>query len=87
MHSPFEAGMLICFGASWPFSLWKLWRTKKAAGVSLRFLSLVELGYVCGMLHKYFYNWDSVFWLYTLNFAMILAAMILCIKYRRREIR
>ena len=77
--------MLLCFGASWPFSLWKIWRTKKTAGVSLRFLALVELGYVCGMLHKIFFYWDFVFWLYVLNFAMILAVMILCVKYRRAE--
>ena len=85
MHSPFEAAMLLCFGASWPFSLWKIWRTKQTAGVSLRFLALVEIGYVCGMLHKYLFYWDAVFWLYALNFAMILAAMVLCIAYRRRS--
>lgn len=82
--SPFEAGMLVCFGASWPFSLWKLWRTKKATGVSLRFLALVETGYVCGLLHKFFYNMDAVFWLYALNFVMVMAAMILCVHYRRQ---
>ena len=85
MHSPFEAAMLLCFGASWPFSLWKIWRTKLTAGVSLRFLTLVEIGYVCGMIHKIFYYWDHVFWLYALNFAMIMAVMTLCVTYRREK--
>ncbi len=82
MHSPFEAGMLLCFGFSWPFSIWKLWRTKQAAGVSLRFLAMVELGYVCGLLHKIFYSWDGVFWLYLLNFLMVATAMSLSAMYR-----
>ncbi|MDO4551129.1 MAG: hypothetical protein Q4C96_07745 [Planctomycetia bacterium] len=86
MNSPFEIGMLICFGASWPISIWKLWRTKNSTGVSLRFLSLVEIGYICGMLHKIFYNMDAVFWLYALNFIFIIFAMILCKYYRVRKI-
>lgn len=80
--SLFEAGMMICFGASWPMSLWKLWRTKETGGMSLRFLTLVAAGYLCGILHKVCNHLDWVTWLYGINLAMVLAAMVLVVRYR-----
>ena len=69
--SPFEAGMLICFGISWPMSIAKSLRTKHVAGKSPLFMGIVDLGYVSGILHKIFYRPDWVIWLYVLNFAMV----------------
>ncbi|MDO4569178.1 MAG: hypothetical protein Q4D38_02185 [Planctomycetia bacterium] len=85
--SPFEVGMLICFGASWPFSLWKLLKTKQCGGVSLRFYALIFVGYLFGLIHKFYFNWDLVVWLYLLNAGLVLWAMILIIKYRLRDRR
>ena len=51
----FEAGMLLCFGASWPAAVLKTYRTKNVEGKSLVFLSLILIGYICGMINKVLY--------------------------------
>lgn len=79
-----EAGMMFCFGASWPFQVAKTYRTKNVKGKSILFLWLVETGYVLGMLHKIFYNMDAVIYLYALNFLLVGADMFLYYLYRNR---
>ncbi len=69
--SPFEIGMLVCFGFSWPISIWKLWRAKRSEGKSRLFASIVLAGYVCGILHKLIYSLDPVIVLYVVNLAMV----------------
>lgn len=69
--SPFEIGMLVCFGVSWPLSIWKTWRSKRTDGKSRLFISVVIAGYICGVLHKLFYNFDLVIILYIFNLAMV----------------
>jgi hypothetical protein len=81
--SPFEIGMLVCFGVSWPMSIWKQWKTKRSGGKSRTFAVLVILGYFCGILHKIVYNFDPVIFLYIFNTLMIIVDLILTIKYRR----
>lgn len=44
-----EALMLLCFGASWPFSIAKALRTRVVKGKSPVFLSLILSGYVFGI--------------------------------------
>lgn len=80
--SPFEIGMLICFGIGWPMSIWKLLKTKQSAGKSARFLLIVIAGYVCGILHKAFYNDDFVIYLYILNLLMVAFDLYLTILYK-----
>ncbi|MDR1684102.1 MAG: hypothetical protein LBR90_01390 [Elusimicrobiota bacterium] len=82
--SVFEAGMLICFGISWPFAIWRVWRAKNVKGVSIIFSGLVFLGYISGMLHKYFYSMDWVFLLYFYNAALVFTHMVLYFIYSRR---
>lgn len=48
----FEAAMLILFGISWPFAILKTARTRNVQGVSLLFISLVFIGYLCGLASK-----------------------------------
>lgn len=74
--------MMVCFGASWPVSLWKLWSTKQTGGVSLRFHTLVVVGYLSGIVHKILNNPDWVISLYVANTLMVAAAMGLIIRYR-----
>jgi len=85
--SIFEAAMLICFGASWPFQVAKTYRTKDVKGKSIFFLWLIEIGYVCGMIHKVLYSQDLVIVLYLLNFILVAADMILYYKYKEDEHR
>ena len=77
MHafSPFEILMLLCFGAAWPFSIYKSYKSRKNAGKSVVFLAIVLAGYVAGVLHKIIYNMDAVIYLYILNGVMVLVDM------------
>ncbi len=85
MHlSVFEAGMLVCFGISWPLSIIKSLRTKMVDGKSPIFMSIVALGYVFGMVHKVIYSFDQVFLLYVFNFVMVSIDLFLYRKYRTR---
>lgn len=47
-----EAGMLVCFGLSWPINAWKSYKAGTAKGTSWQFLALICAGYVCGVAAK-----------------------------------
>ncbi|MCL4536021.1 MAG: hypothetical protein M1610_00285 [Nitrospirae bacterium] len=82
--SIFEIGMLLCFGAAWPFSIYKSLRYKEVRGKSLPFLIIVLTGYIAGILHKIFYNYDAVVYLYMLNGLMVTVDIVLYLRYRNR---
>ncbi len=82
--SPYEIGMLVCFGASWPLSIWKMLRTRRSEGKSRSFLTIVIIGYICGILHKVFYNYDAVIYLYVFNLLMVVLDLYLTIIYKLR---
>jgi len=69
--SIFEIIMLICFGAAWPFSIYRSYTSRSIAGKSLFFLLVLLLGYASGILHKIFFSFDRVIFLYILNFIMV----------------
>ena len=81
--SIFEIAMLVCFGAAWPFSLCRSFRSRTNAGKSLFFLGVVFLGYVSGILHKIFFSPDPVIWLYVLNGIMVGGDIFLYFRNRR----
>ncbi len=83
--SIYEILMLICFGASWPFAVLKTYKTKNVKGKSILFLSLILVGYICGIIHKCIYKPDAVVWLYVLNLTLVGADLILWFKYRNNE--
>jgi len=83
--SIYEILMLICFGASWPFAVLKTYRTKNVKGKSVLFLSLILIGYICGIIHKCIYKPDAVVWLYVLNLILVGTDLILWFKYRNNE--
>lgn len=80
--SIFEAGMLICFGASWPFAVMKTYRTKNVKGKSRLFLTLIIIGYICGIVNKVINTMDIVFWLYVINLILVSADAFLVLVYR-----
>ena len=47
-----EATMLICFGASWPISVYKNYKAGTAKSMSLQFILLIILGYIAGIAAK-----------------------------------
>jgi hypothetical protein len=84
--SMFEAGMIICFGASWPVAIWKTVKTKSVHGKSRMFLFLILGGYGLGIMHKVFYHYDGVIILYVFNFVMVLIETGLYFKYHKNPI-
>jgi hypothetical protein len=81
--SIFEIIMLICFGAAWPFSIYRSYTSRSVEGKSLLFLLVIFLGYIAGILHKTFYNYDNVIYLYTLNMLMVGIDILLYLRNRR----
>jgi len=73
--SIFEVGMLLCFGTAWPLSIYKSLKSQSVEGKSLRFLIVVFAGYVLGVLHKMYYYYDQVIYLYIFNGMMIFVDM------------
>lgn len=86
--SVFEIIMLICFGAAWPFSIYKSYTSKSVAGKSSYFLIIIMLGYIAGILNKIIYNFDQVIYLYILNLAMVFTDFLLFqrnLKHQKRN--
>lgn len=82
--SIFEIGMLVAFGFSWPISIMKTLRTRHVTGKSPLFMVIIMLGYVSGILHKIFYAYDFVLWLYVLNLLMVGFDLFLYLRYRSK---
>ncbi len=85
--SIFEAIMLICFGAAWPVSMYKSYRSKSNNGKSVIFLFIILVGYISGISHKLIYNYDMVIFLYILNGVMVFGDILLYFRNRRLESR
>lgn len=83
--SLFEAMMLVCFGAAWPFSIYESCRSRSNEGKSVLFLVVIFTGYMCGVIHKINYDWDPVVLLYTLNGLMVLTDIMLYWRNSRLE--
>lgn len=81
----FEAIMLICFGAAWPFSIYKMLKTKKAYGKSVYFLGVILTGYIAGILFEYFGERNIVISLYILNAVMVSVDLALTLRYSKIE--
>ncbi|MBP7735420.1 MAG: hypothetical protein KA369_05545 [Spirochaetes bacterium] len=81
--SVFEIVMLICFGSAWPFSIYRSWKSESVKGKSLVFLVIVMAGYLAGILHKVFYNYDNVIYLYITNLALVAVDTALYIRNRK----
>lgn len=80
-----EAGMMICWGCSWPVQVAKTYKTKDVSGKSIMFLWLIQTGYILGLLYKTFFNFDAVIWLYLLNFIFVGADMVLYYCYNNKK--
>jgi hypothetical protein len=80
----FEALMLICFGAAWPASIYRSYKSQTTAGKSLAFLIIVEIGYISGIIYKLSSNFDHIIWLYAV---MVLVDITLYGKNYQRQNR
>ncbi|MBP5545256.1 MAG: hypothetical protein ILM98_14365 [Kiritimatiellae bacterium] len=88
-HAIFEALMLLSFAASWPFSIAKTLRTHTVAGKSPLFMSIIEAGYVFGILFKLTSPGgpDWRIFLYILNLLIIGFDLALYWRYRDTDRR
>lgn len=83
--SIFEIIMLLCFGAAWPFSICRSFKSRRTGGKSVAFLFIVMIGYVAGIANKIFYRFDNVVYLYALNLTMVAIDTMLWFRNRRLE--
>ena len=86
MSAFFETIMLICFGLSWPISVWKSWTSRTAKGKSVFFAYAIIVGYICGILGKITAgNINYVLALYVLNTLMVMTDVVLYYRNRRLD--
>ena len=72
-----EAFMLICFGLSWPLSLYKNIKAKTAKSMSLQFTLLIITGYIAGITAKIANNnFNYVLVIYILNLIIVSANIV-----------
>ena len=86
MAEMFEAAMVICFGASWPLSVYKSYKSRTAKGKSLPFQILIFIGYICGIAGKIItHNVTYVFIFYLFNITMVGIDLMLYVRNRRLD--
>jgi hypothetical protein len=83
--SIFEAIMLLCFGAAWPVSIAKSYRSRSTGGKSLAFSLILIAGYISGIVNKIINKPDFVTWLYVLNLVMVSIDAGLWLRNRKLE--
>ena len=81
-----EAGMLVCFGFSWPLNVVKAYRAKTARGTSLAFIILIITGYIAGISAKIINTqFNYVLGVYFLNMAIVSANVFVYIRNKRLD--
>ena len=83
--SIFEIIMLLCFGAAWPFSIYRSYTSGTTGGKSVVFLIVILVGYAAGIANKLFYRFDNVVYLYLLNMLMVGVDTALGFRNRKKE--
>ncbi len=85
--SPYEAIMLLCFGAAWPFAIVRSWRARTSKGKSVPFLFVILAGYAAGIMNKITLGQchDPVLGLYVLNVLMVGLDVALYFRNRRLD--
>ena len=90
MTNILEAFMLVCFGLSWPLSLYKNIKAKTAKSMSLQFTLLIITGYIAGITAKIVNNnFNYVLVIYILNLIIVSANIVVYfinLRYDKRSI-
>ncbi len=86
MVTVMESIMLICFGLSWPITVYKSLKTHSTTGKSPLFMSAILIGYLAGISGKIMGGqFTYVLALYLLNFSVVSLDLILYFKHRKAE--
>jgi len=82
----FESVMLICFGVSWPISVYKSLTSKSVKGKSWVFSVAIIIGYIAGIMGKLCGHCiNYVLALYIFNLAMVSIDLVLYFINRQSE--
>ncbi len=88
MVTIFESIMLICFGLSWPISVYKSATSRSTKGKSVFFTVAIMIGYVAGIIGKLVgHNVNYVLALYAFNLAVVSVDFALYFVNKRIETR
>lgn len=80
-----ETIMLICFGISWPISVYKSATSRSTKGKSVFFTLAIIVGYIAGIMGKiYNENVNHVLVLYLINLAFV--SVDLCLYFRNKKL-
>ena len=86
MQQIFEFIMMLCFGVSWPLSVYKSYKARTATDKSFMFLVAIEIGYISGIMGKFVTgNVNYVLIMYLINFVMVTADIALYFRNRRLD--
>lgn len=81
-----ECVMLICFGLSWPISVYKSIKSKSTQGKSVVFMSAILIGYIAGIIAKISAGTiNYVLVIYLFNFLVVSLDFVIYFINRKRE--
>ena len=82
----FEGIMLICFGISWPISVYKSITSRSTKGKSAVFIAAILIGYISGIIGKIAgNNINFVLAIYIFNFVVVSIDFVMYFINRKRE--
>lgn len=81
-----ETLMLICFGFSWPMSVYKNIKAKSAKAMSLGFIIMITLGYLAGIMAKIqLHHYSYVLIVYIINLIMVAINLVVYFVNRKYD--
>ena len=81
-----ETVMLLCFGFSWPVSLYRALRAGSAKSTSISFMCLILTGYFAGTTAKAMTTgFNFVFFVYIFNIIMVSANLAVTLYNRSKD--
>ncbi|MDD3106892.1 MAG: hypothetical protein PHP65_03715 [Bacilli bacterium] len=81
-----EAAMVVCFGVSWPLSIYKSYKARTTKGKSIIFLCFILLGYALGIANKIVHeDINYVIFFYIINFIMVFMDILLFFRNKRLD--
>ena len=81
-----ETVMLVCFGCSWPLSVYKNIKARSARAMSLQFILLIITGYIAGITAKIMRgNFSYVLVMYIINLVIVSVNVVVYFINRRYD--
>lgn len=87
MSQALEAGMLVCFGISWPMSLIKNIKAHTAKNMSIGFILLIIAGYISGIVAKLCsHTYGYILLVYGVNLVIVTMNLVVYFVNRRYDL-